>query len=593
MPVGTDHGSDHYPVVTTIDIGTPPYEPPKRRNWKATDDKKLIEFIERQLTNTTTNTNNTTTTIPPPTPKTSQQPTMWRLSAKHSSKSSTTQSISLHHGRSLRSGQIPASHQSVRKQSKKFDSSAVDTNGQGTLTTKLYKAARNRKTRLIKIALRRYHADEQMGKKSAGAYDQGVTPSIKIPGGLAETVEEKAAAFQQAFFPVPPPADLSDIDSKVINHDPTEINRGPIRFPEITHQEIKQAVKASPPDKAPGEDGLPNSLWHKLIEIPTVLDTISRIYNACIRLGTNPTHFQKSITVVLRKAGKRDYQLAKSYRPVALLNTLGKFLEAVVARRISYAVETYKLLPDTHFGGRKGISVDHAIQSIIGRIRRAWGKGKIASMLLLDVSGAYDNVSHERLLYNLRKRGLGQLAPWVKAFLTSRSTRIRIPEGVSESIPTPTGIPQGSPLSPILYLIYNADLVEGCEGVKTSGWVDDVAFIVIGKDEHETISKLQKACQYADAWAARHASVFDPKKYALIHFVNPESGGEEHTPLVLQGTTVQATTTAERYLGVWLDPGLTFQHSSSKKLAKAVTSTKRTDWLHMGSISLPLCATKQ
>ncbi|KAG0161610.1 hypothetical protein PDIDSM_9145 [Penicillium digitatum] len=58
--VGTDHGSDHYPVVTTIDIGTPPYEPPKRRNWKATDDKKLIEFIERQLTNTTTNTNNTT-----------------------------------------------------------------------------------------------------------------------------------------------------------------------------------------------------------------------------------------------------------------------------------------------------------------------------------------------------------------------------------------------------------------------------------------------------------------------------------------------------------------------------------------------------
>ncbi|KAG0161609.1 hypothetical protein PDIDSM_9144 [Penicillium digitatum] len=184
------------------------------------------------------------------------------------------------------------------------------------------KKARNRKTRLIKIALRRYHRRK-------------VQEVIEGPGGD--------------------------------QHDPTEINRGPIRFPEITHQEIKQAVKASPPDKAPGEDGLPNSLWHKLIEIPTVLDTISRIYNACIRLGTNPTHFQKSITVVLRKAGKRDYQLAKSYRPVALLNTLGKFLEAVVARRISYAVETYKLLPDTHFGGRKGISVDHAIQSIIGR----------------------------------------------------------------------------------------------------------------------------------------------------------------------------------------------------------------------------------
>ncbi|EKV14892.1 Reverse transcriptase, putative [Penicillium digitatum PHI26] len=444
----------------------------------------------------------------------------------------------------------------------------------------LYKAARNQKNRLIKTALRRYHRRKvqevieegpggmwrmsKWARNRQGAYDQGVTPSIKILGteDLAETVEEKAATFQQAFFPVPPPADLSDID-------PTEINRRPIHFPEITHQEITQAVKASPPDKAPGEGGLPNSLWHKLIEIPAVLDTISGIYNACIRLGTNPSHFQKSITVVLRKTGKRDYQLAKSYRPVALLNKLSKFLEAVIARRISYAVETHKLLPDTHLGGRKGISVDHAIQQIIGRVRRAWGNSKIASVLLLDVSGAYDNVSHERLIHNHYKRGLGQLVPWVKAFLTSRSTRIRMPEGVSASILTPTGIPQGSPLSPILYLIYNADLVEGCEGVKTSGWVDDVAFIVTGKDEHETISKLQKACQYADAWAARHASVFDPKKYALIHFVNPESREEGYTPLVLPSTTVQATTTAERYLGIWLDPGLTFRHHRQQMLAKA------------------------
>lgn len=108
-----------------------------------------------------------------------------------------------------------------------------------------------------------------------------------------------------------------------------------------------------------------------MIEIPTALDTISRIYNACVQLGTNPLNFQKSITVVLRKAGKKDYQLAKSYRAVALLNTLGKFLEAVIARRTSYAVETYGLLSDIYLSGRKGISVDYGVQSIIGRVRRA------------------------------------------------------------------------------------------------------------------------------------------------------------------------------------------------------------------------------
>ena len=136
------------------------------------------------------------------------------------------------------------------------------------------------------------------------------------------------------------------------------------------------------------------------------------MFNAYIRTGYNPTHFQQSITVVLRKQGKSDYQLAKSYRPVALLNTLGKFLKAVITRRISYAVETERLLPKTHLGGRRGISTDHAIHNIINQIKMAWGKGKpVVSLLMLDVSGAYDNVSHERLLHNLRKKRLGQLVP--------------------------------------------------------------------------------------------------------------------------------------------------------------------------------------
>jgi hypothetical protein len=75
--------------------------------------------------------------------------------------------------------------------------------------------------------------------------------------------------------------------------------------------------------------------------------------------------------VTLRKAGPRDYRLPKAYRPVALLNTLGKILEAIIATRIAWAVEEYRLLPDTHLSGRKGVSVDHAIQLILDRVYTA------------------------------------------------------------------------------------------------------------------------------------------------------------------------------------------------------------------------------
>ena len=148
-----------------------------------------------------------------------------------------------------------------------------------------------------------------------------------------------------------------------------------------------------------------------------------------------------------------------------------------------------------------------------------------------------------------------------------------MPEGISDRILTPTGIPQGSPISPILYLIYNADLIEEYRNrVTSNGWVDDVCFMAKGDSERETTKKLRSACQKADVWARTHASVFDPKKYALVHFVNTREIDPQYTPLSLQGHTVTATRTAERYLGNWLDPALDFHHHREEAVTKAGVS---------------------
>lgn len=83
---------------------------------------------------------------------------------------------------------------------------------------------------------------------------------------------------------------------------------------------------------------------------------------------------------------------------------------------------------------------------------------------MLDVSGAFDNISHVRLLHNLRKRKIDEkTVRWIASFLSDRHTRIRIDGFTSPQYATSTGIPQGSPLSPILYLFYNADLIEMCK----------------------------------------------------------------------------------------------------------------------------------
>ena len=131
------------------------------------------------------------------------------------------------------------------------------------------------------------------------------------------------------FFPQPPQADLSDITSSNL------LPSNQILFPPISQQEVRNTIKRAPPDKAPSEDRIPNRVWkiladnnHEFVAILTA------IFDACMRTGYNPRHFQASITVTLRKGGPRDFRQPKSYRPVALLNTLGKILESIIATRI-------------------------------------------------------------------------------------------------------------------------------------------------------------------------------------------------------------------------------------------------------------------
>jgi hypothetical protein len=108
-------------------------------------------------------------------------------------------------------------------------------------------------------------------------------------------VEAKTKLLSETFFPE---ADLADTDDAVYR------NPEQLPFPEIKHHEIEQVIRSAPADKAPGDDNTPNSFWHKIVDVLVVLDTLYRIYNACIRTGYNPSRFQKSITVVLRTGGK-------------------------------------------------------------------------------------------------------------------------------------------------------------------------------------------------------------------------------------------------------------------------------------------------
>ena len=443
-----------------------------------------------------------------------------------------------------------------------------------------YRQARNKKGRHIQKLLRNTHRQrvEDASASQSGlwnlvkwAKNRGNTtpactpPLVKPDGRLAHEPQEKAELLRQSFFPPPARADLSDIEG--YEYPPA------IECPDITETEIERAIRRSSPNKAPGGDGIPNGILQQVLDI--LLPHLHRLFSACLRLGYCPAHFRDAITVALRKPGKDDYAQPKAYRPIALLNTLGKALEAVMAGRLAYLADTHGLLPSRHTGGRKLASTEHAMHFLLQRIHRAWSEGKVASLLLLDVSGAYDNVSRQRLLHNLRKRRVSQeIVDWVASFLTNRSTSLKLQEYSDPSTAIQTGIPQGSPISPILYLFYNADLIEACKseeqnGVQSSadeteavGYIDDVSILAIGPTAPRNCKTLKAIHRKAEEWALKHGSQFAPTKYELVHFSRDPDCNTTHA-LRLPHATIEASRSC-RYLGVQLDTKLRWGHHREK-----------------------------
>ncbi|RYO14582.1 hypothetical protein AA0111_g11928 [Alternaria arborescens] len=279
-------------------------------------------------------------------------------------------------------------------------------------------------------------------------------------------------------------------------------------------------------------------------------------------------------------AGKDDYTAPRSYRPIALMNTTGKIMDAVMARRLSHLAETHHVLPPTHMGGRKMRSTEHTLHTVTKKIYEAWDRriGQVASLLLLDVSGAFDNVSHVFLLHDLRKRRVDEkTVKWIASFLSNRHTSIAIDGFQSTEYEINTGIPQGLSLSPILYLFYNADLIDQCNqetDVMSTGYIDDIAILAWGEITKQTCDRLGKTLEKAQWWATTHASVFAPNKFQLTHFTRAHRRIDTNRQIQAQWGEIKPTATC-KYLGLTMDSKLYWKEHAEeirRKATKTVTA---------------------
>ena len=173
---------------------------------------------------------------------------------------------------------------------------------------------------------------------------------------------------------------------------------------EVTCEEVEQILAKKKPFTAEGRDKLPNGFLRALG--PRFCQALAILTSTCWKLEYFPERFKSAKTVCLRKPGKGTYNQAKAWRPIALLNTTGKLMEAIAAARLSKIAEEAGLLPDIQMGFRKGRSTEAALFLLTSQVEKVWKEGMVASLLSLDISEAYDRVLPKILQQILKRKGI-------------------------------------------------------------------------------------------------------------------------------------------------------------------------------------------
>jgi hypothetical protein len=199
----------------------------------------------------------------------------------------------------------------------------------------------------------------------------------------------------------------------------------------------------------------------------------------------------------------------------------------------------------------------------------------MATLLSIDILGAFDTVNYIRLLDTLRKKRFPHwVVKWVKSFLTNRETTLVLYDYETAPFQVNAGVPQGSPLSPILFMIYNSELFEVCRdpvrGLSSIGFADDLNILAYGLSTEANCRILERTHIKCLEWASRFGMKFAPKKYELIHFTTATKRFNLSATIRI-GEVEKSPTKEVRVLGVWFDPKLKWTAHAKQIKTKMAT----------------------
>ncbi|KAL1978972.1 hypothetical protein VTN96DRAFT_7858 [Rasamsonia emersonii] len=219
-------------------------------------------------------------------------------------------------------------------------------------------------------------------------------------------------------------------------------------------------------------------------------------------------------------------------------------------------------------GSRRHRSAIDAVACLIQEVHQGWGQKQLAGALFMDVKGAFDHVDPAKLVRRMGELGIdGDLICWVRSFLADRRVQLVIDGHQCPEHPISSGVPQGSPVSPILFVIYLSGVFRAIEaavpGIRALSFADDIGLIALGSSVDQACQQLQQAGENAITWGQNNAVQFDAEKTEAVLFTRKRGRAlrdqVQRARIQVGGHQVHFNQEATRWLGIWLDAGLTLK----------------------------------
>ena len=330
--------------------------------------------------------------------------------------------------------------------------------------------------------------------------------------------------------------------------------------------EVYSCINELNPNKGAGPNGIPTKILQlisKFICVP-----LSKIFNMSILTGVHPDQLKQAHVIPIFKKGSR--LLISNYRPISLLSNLNKIFEKILHKRMFTYLDKYNLLYDLQFGFRAKYSTSHALIHMTEKIRQALDAGKVTCGIFIDLQKAFDTVNHNILLKKLHHYGFrGIINKWFQSYLSDRRQKVVINGFESENRLMPNGVPQGSVLGPILFLIYINDLHKCIQHSETYHFADDTNILNISNNYKILQKNVNKDLKAMSCWLIANKISLNKDKTVMIFFRKhdalPTIKIKLHGKLLIPSSEV-------KYLGVYLDEKLDgIKHSEDliKKLNRS------------------------